>query len=511
MKREKKRRGNSIMRMLFIGVSVVLQLGWFLLIILELNAYSTSISAISSLLASIAVLRLYSKHTTSGYKMPWIMLIMAMPVMGLSLYLLAELIAVPRRMGKRLKPIRRETRSALTGDPEAEAQLREQFPELGGLNHYLANCAGAPVYRNTRVTYYPETLPALEAMKQELDKAEHFIFMEYFIVENGVSFDPILEILERKVKQGVEVRLMYDDIGSIGDIDLRYAKHLNSLGIQCRPFNVAVPMVNLAMNHRDHRKITVVDGKVAFTGGFNLANEYFGVVKPYGHWKDTGIRLEGEAVQSLTATFLELWMAGAGETADFRQYLPAHSVDAGDCLVQPFADDPLTDERVAESALLSMIGTARDRLYFITPYLMITDELNRALGLAAKRGVDVRLITPGVPDKKTVYAITRSYYNGLVREGVRIYEYAPGFCHAKQCVCDDKVAMIGTSNLDYRSLYLHFENDVILYGGEAVADMVRDFEETLPQCREVTEEFRTGRSSFLRIWQCILRLFAPML
>lgn len=511
MKREKKRRGNSIFRMVFVGFSLALQVGWYLLLVLKLNAYSATIAAVSGLLASVAVLRLYSKHTTSGYKMPWIMLMMAMPVMGLSLYFLAEVIAQPRATGKRLQTIREENRTALTIDPEVSRLLMRDFPEQAGLHHYLQNSIGAPAYANTRAKYYPETLEALADMKQALEQAEDFIFMEYFIVEDGESFDLILEILLRKVKRGVEVRLMYDDIGSIGDMSLAYARKLNALGIQCRPFNPAIPIVNLVMNHRDHRKITVIDGKVAFTGGYNLANEYFGVTKPYGHWKDTGIRLEGDAVQSLTATFLELWRAGEKEQPDMGRYLLTHPVKGAEGLVQPFGDDPFAGERVAENALLSLIGTARERLFFITPYLIITDELNRALGLAAKRGVDVRLVTPGIPDKKTVYAVTRSYYSGLVREGVRIFEYTSGFCHAKQCLCDGKVAMIGTSNLDYRSLYLHFENNVILYGGEAVAAMEKDFEETFPLCREVTEIYRTGRSRFLRIWQCILRLFAPMM
>ena len=508
---EKKRSGNSILRVIFVGISLLLQVGWLLVTILELNRYSTPISLMSSVIASIVVLRLYSKNTNSAFKMPWIMLIMALPVMGLSLYLMVEASGSTKRSKRKMETIRTHLRAELNQDPQVMEILRNESPAVANQCGYLWNHAHSPVYRNTRTDYFAEAKDALEAMKIELEKAESFIFMEYFIVEDAQSFEPILDILVRKAAQGVEVRLMYDDIGSVGYVNLKFARRMNRLGIRCQAFNPAMPFLNFFMNHRDHRKITVIDGKVAFTGGYNLANEYFGITEPFGKWKDTGLRLEGEAVQSLAATFLEIWSVSTRKTEDVSRYLNiCHSVTAPG-YVQPFGDDPLTDERCAENVLLNMLGRAERYIYFITPYLIITDEMNRALGLAAKRGVDVRIITPGIPDKKTVYAVTRSYYAGLARQGVRIFEYSHGFCHAKQCVCDDSSAMIGTSNLDYRSLYLHFENDVFLYDCPAVGDMAKDFREMFPQCREVTEKYRTGRSGILRMWQCILRLFAPML
>jgi len=266
--------------------------------------------------------------------------------------------------------------------------------------------------------------------------------------------------------------------------------------------------LNLFLNNRDHRKITVIDGKVGYTGGYNLADEYFHYTSPYGHWKDTGIRLEGKAVRNLTATFLELWNLNGRTEEDPAPYLQiSHSVPSSGW-VQPFGDSPLDEERSAENVYLNIINQANHYVWIMTPYLIITDELSRALELAAKRGVDVRLITPGVPDKKTVWAVTRSYYAPLAGEGVRIFEYAPGFCHGKMCVSDGKVASIGTSNLDYRSLYLHFENNVVLYRCKPVEQMEADFLEIFPVCREVTEEYR---SVSLGIWQCILRLFTPLL
>lgn len=508
---EQKRSSNSVVRIIFVGVSLLLQIGWILLMILELNSYSTVISLLSSMIASLVVLRLYSKNTNSAFKIPWIMVIMALPVMGLSLYLLVGTNPFARKSRDKLTHVREKMSPFLEQKPEVIDKLREKDPSFANQSAYLREHTGSPAYGNTKTTYYSEAADALEAMKQDLERAEKFIFMEYFIVEDAESFRSILDILERKAAQGVEVRMMYDDIGSVGYVNLKFARRMNRMGIRCQAFNPALPVLNFFMNHRDHRKITVIDGKVGFTGGFNLANEYFGITTPYGKWKDTGLRMEGDGVRGLTAIFLELWQISSRDSDTIQKYLEVSCKVDGEGVVQPFGDNPLAGERVAENVLLNMIGQAKEYIYFITPYLIITDELSRSLTLAAKRGVDVRIITPGIPDKKTVYGVTRSYYAGLARQGVRIYEFTPGFCHAKQCVCDGTMAMIGTSNLDYRSLYLHFENDVLLYHCQAVEDMARDFREMFPQCRDVTQQYSTGRSAILRLWQCILRLFAPML
>ncbi len=505
----RKHNGNSILRMAFVAVSLFFQIGWLMLLILRLNAYSTWLSLFTNLLAVVVMLRLYSKHTTSAMKMPWIMLMLAFPVMGLSLYLLTALFGDTGRMRKRLQSARAQVRDCRR--EEKMVPLEGQDPRFANISRYLSEHTGSPAYANTGVVYFDRAAKAFEAMKQDLERAEHFIFMEYFIVAEGSAFRELEEILIRKARQGVDVRLMYDDVGSVGYVNFIFAKKLNDAGIRCRVFNPALPVLNLFMNHRDHRKITVIDGKVGYTGGYNLADEYFDREFPFGDWKDTGLRLEGEGVRGLLALFLEMWNASSGDREDPKKYLDIqHNVEAKG-FVQPFGDDPLTGERVAENIYLNLIGCAQSSLYIITPYLIITDEMSAALGLAAKRGVDVRIITPGIPDKKTIYGVTRSYYAGLARQGVRIFEYAPGFCHAKQCICDGKIAAVGTSNLDYRSLYLHFENDVLLWGCGAVEDIARDFAGIFPQCREVTEAYRTGRTAMLRTWQCILRLFAPLM
>lgn len=509
--KEKRHSGNSILRAIFVGLSLLFQVGWILLRILELNEHYAWVPVCTAILALIVVLRLYSKHTTAAMKMPWIMLILTFPVMGLTLYLLIVICGDLGSTGKRLKGIQKQIREKLPQSEEIVAGLEEKGLTVANISRYLRQYAGSPVYGNTEVIYHGEAADAFEDLKESLEKAESFIFMEYFIVREGAAFQELQEILIRKAKQGVEVRLMYDDIGSIGYVNWAFAKRMNALGIQCRVFNPALPVLNLFMNHRNHRKITVIDGKVGFTGGYNLSDEYFGRAFPYGKWKDTGVRLEGEAVRSLTADFLEMWNVSDKNGEDAEKYLEAsHSVHAKG-FVQPYSDDPLGKERVAENVYLNLIGAAKKSLYFVTPYLIITDEMSSALGLAAKRGVDVRIITPGIPDKKTVYSVTRSYYAGLAAQGVRIFEWSPGFCHAKQCICDGEIVSMGTSNLDYRSLYLHFENNVLLYDCEAVQKMEEDFIEMLAQCEEVTEKYRTGRGKMLRTWQCLLRLFAPMM
>ena len=507
----KEKTENSLLRAAFVAVALVAQVAWILLRIQYLNDYSDRIAGITALLTAIVVLKLNSKHTNSAMKMPWVMLIMAVPVMGLCMYLLFELLGDPG-VGKRLRLVRK---SLQQNDADMVAEnltaISRLDPAAANQCRYLWNTAGYPVCSNTAVRYYAEAKDAFLDMKEALEQAEHFIFMEYFIVENGSSFRELEEILIRKAQEGVEIRLLYDDFGSMAKIGREFSKRLVGKGIQCLPFNPASPVLNLFINHRDHRKITVIDGKVGFTGGYNLADEYFDLTRPYGKWKDTGLRLEGEAVRSLTSIFLELWHIQDWTKEPEGDYLNIrHSVPA-EGFVQPFADNPLEEERIAENVYINLINQASHSLYIMTPYLIITDEMIHALGLAAKRGVDVRIITPGIPDKKTVYAVTRSYYAGLARQGVRIFEYTPGFCHAKQCICDGKVVSIGTSNLDYRSLYHHFENNVLLYGCDAVREIADDFENLFPQCREVTERYASGRGGMLRTWQYILRLFAPLM
>ena len=367
----------------------------------------------------------------------------------------------------------------------------------------------------TDIVYFDDALPGLEAQLEDLKKAESFIFMEYHAIENASCWKRVEDVLAERASAGLDVRVFYDDMGSIGYINKDFVKKLEKRGIACKVFNPFRPGINLFLNNRDHRKITVIDGKIGYTGGYNLAEEYFHVTEPFGRWKDSGVRLEGDAVKSLTVAFLEMWYAGSKEpwdNVDFSRYLPDTEYQAKQPgFIQPYADSPMDQVHVGEDVYISLAEKANRYCWFITPYLILTDEMSHALSLAAKRGVDVRIVTPGIPDKKLVYSVTRSFYNCLARNGVRIYEWTPGFCHCKMAVADDETATCGTINLDYRSLYHHFENGCLIARSHAVTEIRQDFERTFEESTEVTDKYREIRVLYLRLGQQVLRLFAELL
>ena len=437
------------------------------------------------------------------------------PAVEIGLYLLIGLNGGTHKMRERYAEIDSKLLPMLSDNQKCLNRINETIPKAGNIASYIQRNSQYPIYQNTDVMYFDEAVKGLETQLEDLAKAQKFIFMEYHAIEDAEAWHKIQKILEERVKVGVEVRIFYDDMGSIGFINTDFVKKMECVGIHCRVFNPFVPGLNLFLNNRDHRKITVIDGKVGFTGGYNLANEYFNYTHPYGQWKDTGIRLEGDAVQSLTVTFLEMWNAVSDKDAndpDFGKYIFHYDYKAQQTgFIQPYADSPMDNEQVGEEVYISMINKAEKYCWFMTPYLIITDEMTHALCLAAKRGVDVRIITPGIPDKKFIYNITRSFYHGLVKHGVRVYEWTPGFCHAKMSVVDDCMATCGTINLDYRSLYHHFENGCFMIDCQSVLDIKSDLIKTMGECRDVTEQYCTGRSAYLRLGQLFMRLFAGLL
>ena len=563
---------NGVKRMILVVVLMVIGVLAVFLLIFFAGMTAGWIYTLIHLIGLFLVLSIYASYKTSSIRMTWMFVIMAVPIFGTMLYLFIGMNGGSFRMRKRFEDIDRILYPILpTGEREAR-NARERDKLLGGIVEYIRRQAGFPVYQNTEVQYFDDALKGIEAQKRDLAKAEKFIFMEYHAIEDAESWHAVRDVLAERAKAGVEVRVFYDDMGSLGFINTDFVKRTESYGIQCRVFNPFAPGMNLFLNNRDHRKITVIDGKVGYTGGYNLANEYFHITEPFGYWKDTGVRLEGDAVQSLTMMFLEMWNAMSEmdkDDSDFTQYIArknaadlwdqkskvtdgekaerARTISerlneenrgyylkmekdmmpdiryvldteeyAGDhpgCLgfVQPYADSPMDDVHTGEDVYICMAEGAHDYVWFITPYLIITDEMCHAFSMAAKRGVDVRIITPGIPDKKLVYKLTRSYYNSLARNGVRIFEFTPGFCHAKMSIADDIVATCGTINLDYRSLYHHFENGCLYADCEAVMDTKRDFEETFAQCREVTDFYANGRGAIMRLEHMLLRLAAPLM
>ena len=569
---------NGVSRMAFAVLAILLEVFVILFLLLFAGQKAGWVYSLFHFIAMILVLRIYGSHKTASIRMTWMLVILILPIFGAALYLLIGLNGHTLKMRKRYKDIDQILLPLLPANEDVAQSAKEKDGRLGGIVEYLRRQAGYPVYRNTKVEYYDDAEKGFEAQKRDLAKAEKFIFMEYHAIEDAECWHELRDVLAERAKNGVEVRVFYDDMGSLGFINTDFVKRTEEFGIQCRVFNPFAPGLNLFLNNRDHRKITVIDGKVGFTGGYNLANEYFHRTEPFGFWKDTGLRLEGDAVQSLTVTFLEMWNAVSEadkDDLDFTKYLyesnavfmmakeekerlekkvglkPDKKVEAffenqaehirkeqeeyynntketilGDMkyiadtdgtegaglgFVQPYADQPMDDIHVGEDVYISMAESAQQYVWFITPYLIITDEMAHAFSLAARRGVDVRIITPGIPDKKIVYSVTRSYYNCLARNGVRIFEFTPGFCHAKMSIADDLMATCGTINLDYRSLYHHFENGCLYADCDAVMDTKRDFEETFAKCREVTGYYVSGRGAFLRFGQMLLRLAAPLM
>ena len=450
-----------------------------------------------------------SRHLSSD--MMWIVGIMLFPVPGTAVYLLLGADMLSSRTYRSVRISTNKARKYYVQDEEVLKEMDEAAPHLKGQFRYISAGAGFPFFRNTGFDYYGLGDTGYTVMLEEMKKAEKFIFLEYFIIEEGEMWNAMLEILEQKVKEGVDVRVMYDDLGSFTTLSFKYASKLEEKGIRCIPFNRINPVIGIIMNHRDHRKIMVIDGRVAFSGGVNIADEYINVKKRFGHWKDNVIRVTGKAVWSYTVMFLTHWNALAKEKdISFEAFRGDYEEGPADGWIAPYGETPLDDEITAQNIYMGILNQANDYVYIYTPYLIIDSEMINALILAAKHGVDVRIMTPGIPDKKIVWYITRSYYRQLIEGGVRIFEYMPGFVHSKVFVSDDSTAAVGTVNLDYRSLYLHFENGTYLYGSEKIADIRDDYLEACRQCNEISvEECWTGPLPEFAL--SVLRLFAPQM
>ena len=504
---------NSIGRVFFVVLAIGIEVWIMVSVVTALSYMAGWVELLLRVISVLTVLAIYGQHKNSAVKMPWIMLILALPIFGLVLYLLLGSSLPLLKMKHHFAGFEKDFPDLMPQDPETMKSLEKTSRKQANESRYLMERCSFPVYRNTDVVYYASAADGFEAQKEALKKAENFIFMEYFAIEDAQSFASMKEILKERAGHGVKVRVFYDDIGSMKFLNHTFIREMEAAGIQCRDFNPVLPAVNVFMNNRDHRKMTIIDGIVGFTGGYNLADEYFNITHPFGFWKDTGVRLTGDAVHSMTVMFLEMWNASRHEGWSPRTagYLAPHAYTASETgWIQPYADTPLDLEHTGENVYMNLIDSAERYLWISTPYLIPSDETVRTLALAAGRGVDVRIITPGIPDKKLIYSVTRSYYSSLVREGVRIFEYTPGFNHAKMMLADDETATVGTFNMDFRSLYLHFEDGVLFHRCSILPEIRRDFEQMFADSTEVTEKYLGDRPYTLRIWQCILRLFAPL-
>lgn len=489
---------------------IVIQVAWLAALLLQLGNSLPAIQTVLRILSLVAILFVIKSDMNPSYKIGWVLLIAVLPILGGLMYVIFGNKRPTKYMREMLRAQLEKsaeylgTQESITGELDGGA---------AGLFKYLEGSAGYPTAKNTTVRYYRVGEEMYADLLPELEKAEKFIFLEYFIIRPGEMWDGVLEILKRKAAAGVDVRIIYDDMGCIDILPANYNATLEGWGIRTMAFNRFVPAVSLVMNNRDHRKITVIDGKVGFTGGINISDEYINVKERFGHWKDTGLMLKGPGVFNLTLMFLEMWNAFNKDGDGYAEFIPDSFEECGsadDGYVLSFSDSPLDNESVGESVYTDMLYQAKDYIYITTPYLAIDSELQTALCMAAKRGVDVRMITPGIPDKKLVYRLTRSYYPTLLRAGVKIYEYTPGFIHAKSFVCDDKLCVVGTINMDYRSLYLHFECGTLMYNNPEIKQVKKDDLDTMEKCRKV--KLSDMKTNFLgELFDSFLRSIAPLL
>lgn len=502
-------------RMFVVGFSIFVQVLILVFTIWKLSEYYVYLYVAFSLLSMIIVLFVLNSDDNPSFKLAWTIPIMLFPVFGGIFYLFFGAQKATRKFKNTLSDIKERTAPFLKSEEDVRKSLREMSMSRYSQSEYLTNYAGYPLYRNTTAKYLSPGERKFEVMVEELKKAEHFIFMEYFIIEEGVMWNTILDILTQKVKEGVDVRVIYDDVGSLQTLPYKYNEKLEKLGIKCEVFNPFRPAPEIIINNRDHRKIAVIDGHTAFTGGINLADEYINEYPKHGHWKDASVMIKGDAVWSFTVMFLQVWGYLRDKPQDdYEQYRP-HKYHPqpfeSDGFLQPYGDCPLDRETVGENAYINMITKAKRYVYINTPYLIVDNEVVTALKLAAKGGVDVRIVTPHVPDKWYVHLLTQSYYAPLIEAGVEIYEYTPGFIHSKTCVSDDDTAIVGTINFDYRSLYLHFECGVWMYANSEIKAVKDDFLDTLKVCQRITEEDCRKVPWYKRFMRALFRIFAPLM
>lgn len=497
-------------RVVITALFIVIQAVLLIDIIWKLNNYFVYFYAASVLLSLLMLLAIINGKSNPAYKIAWLIPILLMPVFGGLFYIVFGSNHTGRYIREKMRQIGDEMTEPLK-QANMESGIEKMPLDVVNQSRYISQWAYSPPYRNTTTEYLPMGEIKFERMVEELKKAKQYIFLEYFIIQEGKMWNTILDILKEKVKEGVDVRLIYDDMGCIMTLPTGYDKKLREMGIKCSIFNPFVPILSSKFNTRDHRKICVIDGNVGFTGGINLADEYINEYEKHGHWKDTAIMLKGEAVFSLTAMFLSMWDYLNEVEDDYSKYYPTEWDTNAQGFVQPFTDNPLDDEAVGETVYLNLINKAKKYVYITTPYLILDSEMATALSAAAKSGVDVRIITPHVPDKWYVHAVSRAYYEMLVEAGVKIYEYTPGFVHAKTFVVDDEYAVVGTINLDYRSLYLHFECAVWMYQTTSVAEVRDDFFKTQNMSQEITLEQCRNVSFLRRLGRSLLRVFAPLM
>lgn len=510
---------NKLRRVLFsqaviVALLLLIQIALILSVVVLAREYMVFLDSFLILLTFLVVLYIVNSDKNPTYKLAWVMAVLFVPLFGGLFYLFIQGQTVTRMFFQRVKKIDKVFTGKIPQDELILEEIKENYPiryntvAYTNRNEYVAYS----VFKNTDVKYFAVGEECWQDMLCELKKAEKYIFMEYFIIGMGKMWDSILEILKEKASAGVDVRIMYDGVGSLLQMPKHYSEEMKRYGIKCGAFMPFVPFLSTLQNNRDHRKIMAIDGKVAFTGGVNIADEYVNLEKPYGHWKDTAVKLTGDAAYSFAVIFLQMWQIGDRNRINPEDYRPKWQFEAQtQGYVMPYADAPNDDYQVGEFVYMDIITKATKYIHITTPYLILDSAMQSALVNAARSGVDVKIIIPSVADHWYAYYVALDFAKELIKKGVEVYEYTPGFIHAKNFSSDDEVAVVGSINLDYRSLYLHFECGAWMLGSPAVAAVEKDFQKTLKQCKKLTVEQLEKRPVYQRFISACLRFFAPLM
>jgi len=512
-----KHRKKGILRLIFsrfflIAVLLVLQVALAAMVYLQFREKIQILLYVQWIFTFAMVTYLFNNTMDSSAKLTWMLVISLLPLPGAALLLFTQSNLGHRVETRMVKKQIDNTRRLLNQPDNVIKEIQHDGSGTDDICSYLNKSGCFPIYDKTKVEYFPSGERKFEALMAELEKAEKYIFLEYFIIEEGYMWNRILDTLLRKAKAGVEVRVLYDGMCEMSTLPINYYKRLEAMGIKAKSFSPLKPVVSSHYNYRDHRKILVIDGKVAFNGGVNLADEYMNRVVRFGHWKDAAVMIKGPAVKSFTLMFLQMWNIGV-EPTDYEKWLslPDISSDGAAGYVMPYCDSPLDEYKVGEAVYMDILNRATDYVHIMSPYLILDGELETALCFAAQRGVDVKIILPGIPDKKVAYALAKTHYRTLTEAGVKLYEYTPGFVHAKVFVSDDVKAVVGTINLDYRSLYHHFECATYLYKADCIADIERDFRETLSKSKEVTAATIKGEKTYYKVVGGLAKMISPLM
>ncbi len=504
----KKVMHSGIMSFLII---LFIQIAVFVSVILWLREYSGYIIEIMNILTAILLVYEINRSSEPAFKYAWILIIAILPVFGCLLYMYIHINVITKKINEMANKVEEKTKEYLVQDKKISCEL-ESEGIMDGLSCYLNNYANCPTYKNTSVEYFPLGENKFKKMKEELEKAEKFIFMEYFIVDaNSIMWQEILEILKRKISENVEVRFIYDAMGSLTTFTAKNCEELEKMGIKCRTFKRVTPLFATYQNNRNHRKILVIDGHTAFTGGINIADEYINKNERFGHWKDTAVMVKGDGAVSFTIMFLQMWNTFfANGEEDYESYIINNKVKS-DGYVIPYCDSPTDGENVGERVYLDIINRSTSYVHIMTPYLVISHDMQEALKFAAKRGVDVKILMPHIPDKPYALWLARSYYPKLIEAGVKIFEYEKGFIHAKVTVSDDVTAVVGTINYDYRSLYLNYECALLMHKVPAISDIENDFIDTQNMCEKINMDTYKKFSVIGRLFGMVIKFFAPLI